>query len=79
MMVEAGLLEEVAGSGWHPDTRQQRTGHRYKELIPWLDGEEPLEDCLDGSGCSPDDMPSVSSPGSGGTIGPLVFSRMITV
>ena len=47
MMVEAGLLEEVrdlVASGYSA-TAAQAIG--YKELIPWLDGEEPLEDCLE--------------------------------
>ena len=47
MMVEAGLLEEVRDlvvSGYSA-TAAQAIG--YKELIPWLDGEEPLEDCLE--------------------------------
>ena len=47
MMVEAGLLEEVrdlVASGYSA-TAAQAIG--YKELIPWLDGDEPLEDCLE--------------------------------
>lgn len=46
-MVEEGLLEEareLMASGYSA-TAAQAIG--YKELIPWLDGEAPLEDCLE--------------------------------
>ena len=47
LMVEHGLLDEVrelVRSGYSA-TAAQAIG--YKELIPWLEGEAPLEDCLE--------------------------------
>lgn len=46
-MVEAGLLEEVRRllNGPYSATAAQAIG--YKELLPWLRGEQPLESCLD--------------------------------
>ena len=51
----------------------------YKELIPWLDGEAPLEDCLERIRMQSGAMPSGSSPGSGGTSASIGSSRTITM